>query len=63
MTIFNFEKFHFWLGVPEKSADSAFLSQKGLILETVRARAKRTKLGHHFRKKNEFDGKKSFLVM
>ena len=44
----------------EKSADSAFLAQKGLISETVRAI--RTQFSDP-QSKNVFDGKFSFLVM
>lgn len=38
------EIFHFGSCNLEKRADSAFLALKGLIPETVKARAKRTKL-------------------
>ena len=34
---------NFWSCDLEKSADSAFLAQKGLLSETIRARAKWTK--------------------
>ena len=45
------EKSNFWSCDLKKSADSAFLAQKGLISETVRARAKRTKFGDCLMKK------------
>ena len=57
------ENFNFWSGDLKKSADSAFLGQKGLISETVTARAKRTKFWDHQWKKNVFDGKLIFFVM
>ena len=44
------ENFHFWSCDLEKSADSPFLAQKGLILVTVRARVKLTKFWDHQRK-------------
>ena len=45
------EKFYFWSCDLEKSADSAFLGQKGLISERVRVRAKRTQFWYPQRKK------------
>ena len=47
----------------EKKANSAFLAQKELISETVRARVKRMKFWDHPRKKNVFYRIFSCLVM
>ena len=41
----------------DKSANSAFVEQKGLISEMVRVRAKRTKFKDHSSKKKLFGGK------
>ena len=49
--------FHFWSCALEKSANSAFLGQKGLFSEMVRARGIRTIILGSPLEKNVFDGK------